>query len=121
MPKRRSRFVRFALQTSALTSIGAALAACGEQSPTPAESSNNAGAVGVAGNGVTAGAGTAGQASGSAGSGNATAGTSGSVAGNGGGIGGPGPTIVGGMLFTGSGYAILAGAPGNVLLAFGLE
>jgi polyvinyl alcohol dehydrogenase (cytochrome) len=43
------------------------------------------------------------------------------VAGKGGGIGGPGPTIVGGMLFTGSGYDILFGATGNVLLAFGLE
>lgn len=41
--------------------------------------------------------------------------------GNGGGIGGPGPTIVDGMLFTGSGYAILGGAPGNVLLAFALD
>ena len=40
------------------------------------------------------------------------------VPGNGGGIGGPGPTVAGGMLFTGSGYAILSGAPGNVLLAF---
>ncbi len=43
------------------------------------------------------------------------------VAGNGGGFGGPGPTIVDGMLFTGSGYAILGGAPGNVLLAFGVQ
>ena len=43
------------------------------------------------------------------------------VAGSGGGFGGPGPTVVDGMLFTGSGYAILGGAPGNVLLAFGLE
>ena len=29
--------------------------------------------------------------------------------------------IAGGMLFTGSGYAILSGAPGNVVLAFGLD
>ena len=43
------------------------------------------------------------------------------VAGKGGGIGGPGPTIVGGMLFVGSGYDILFGATGNVLLAFGLN
>jgi polyvinyl alcohol dehydrogenase (cytochrome) len=41
--------------------------------------------------------------------------------GNGGGFGGPGPTVVGGMLFVGSGYAILTGSPGNVLLAYGLE
>jgi len=43
------------------------------------------------------------------------------VPGNGGGFGGPGPTIVGGMLYIGSGYAILTGSPGNVLLAFGVE
>jgi polyvinyl alcohol dehydrogenase (cytochrome) len=47
--------------------------------------------------------------------------TANGVPGNGGGFGGPGPTIAGGMLFTGSGYAILSGSPGNVLLAFGLE
>ena len=41
--------------------------------------------------------------------------------GKGGGLGGPGPTIVNGMLFIGSGYDILSGATGNVLLAFGLE
>lgn len=39
----------------------------------------------------------------------------------GGGIGGGSPTIVDGMLFVGSGYAILGGSPGNVLLAFGLD
>jgi polyvinyl alcohol dehydrogenase (cytochrome) len=40
----------------------------------------------------------------------------------GGGISGPGPTIVGGMLFMGSGYAEMGiGSPGNVLLAFGIE
>jgi polyvinyl alcohol dehydrogenase (cytochrome) len=43
------------------------------------------------------------------------------VPGKGGGLGGPGPTIVNGMLFIGSGYDILSGATGNVLLAFGLE
>jgi polyvinyl alcohol dehydrogenase (cytochrome) len=43
------------------------------------------------------------------------------VAGKGGGLGGPGPTIVGGMMFIGSGYDILSGATGNVLLAFGPE
>lgn len=39
----------------------------------------------------------------------------------GGGIGGGAPTIVDGMMFVGSGYAILGGTAGNVLLAFGLE
>lgn len=39
----------------------------------------------------------------------------------GGGIGGPGVTVAGGMLFAGSGYALLSGTPGNVLLAFGVE
>jgi polyvinyl alcohol dehydrogenase (cytochrome) len=34
---------------------------------------------------------------------------------------GPGPTVVGGMLFTNSGYGQYGGRPGNVLLAFGLE
>ncbi len=43
------------------------------------------------------------------------------VRGFGGGIGGTAPTIVDGMLYMGSGYAILGGAPGNVLLAFGLD
>jgi polyvinyl alcohol dehydrogenase (cytochrome) len=43
------------------------------------------------------------------------------VPGKGGGLGGPGPTIVNGMLFIGSGYDILSGATGNVLLAFGVE
>src|SRR5262245_713362 len=43
------------------------------------------------------------------------------VPGKGGGLGGPGPTIVGGMLFIGSGYDILSGATGNVLLAFAPE
>ncbi len=39
----------------------------------------------------------------------------------GGSIGGHGPAIVGGMLFMGSGYNITLTAPGNVLLAFGVE
>ena len=43
------------------------------------------------------------------------------VRGFGGGIGGTAPTIVDGMMYMGSGYAILGGAPGNVLLAFGLD
>jgi len=39
----------------------------------------------------------------------------------GGSMGAPGPTIAGGMVFVGSGYVGLGnGAPGNVLLAFGL-
>jgi polyvinyl alcohol dehydrogenase (cytochrome) len=41
--------------------------------------------------------------------------------GAGGGIGASAPTIVDGMVYMGSGYAILGGAPGNVLLAFGIE
>jgi polyvinyl alcohol dehydrogenase (cytochrome) len=36
-------------------------------------------------------------------------------------FGGPGPTIIDGMLYTGVGYAIVGGAPGNLLLAFGIE
>jgi polyvinyl alcohol dehydrogenase (cytochrome) len=44
------------------------------------------------------------------------------VAGKGGAINGPGPVVAGGMLFMTSGYAALGGgAPGNVVLAFGLE
>jgi polyvinyl alcohol dehydrogenase (cytochrome) len=43
------------------------------------------------------------------------------VSGFGGGIGGGAPTIVDGMMYVGSGYAILGGSPGNVLLAFGLD
>ena len=42
------------------------------------------------------------------------------VAARGGSIGAHGPAIVGGMLFIGSGYAVQH-APGNVLLAFGVE
>ena len=41
------------------------------------------------------------------------------VAGEGGGFGGAAPSIVDGMLYVGSGYAILNGKAGNVLLAFG--
>jgi len=43
------------------------------------------------------------------------------VKGNGGSIDGPGPVVVGGMLFTNSGYGTFGGAPGNVLLAFAVE
>jgi polyvinyl alcohol dehydrogenase (cytochrome) len=44
------------------------------------------------------------------------------VAGKGGAINGPGPVIVGGMMFTNSGYAYLGGGlPGNVRLAFGVD
>jgi polyvinyl alcohol dehydrogenase (cytochrome) len=43
------------------------------------------------------------------------------VAAKGGSIRGPGVTVVGGTLFSGSGYGALGGMPGNVLLAFGLE
>ena len=43
------------------------------------------------------------------------------VTAKGGTLNGPGPTVVGGMLFTGSGYAVGSGMPGNVLLAFGLD
>ena len=42
------------------------------------------------------------------------------VTAKGGSISAPGPTIAGGMVFVGSGYAVLGGTPGNVLLAFGL-
>jgi polyvinyl alcohol dehydrogenase (cytochrome) len=40
---------------------------------------------------------------------------------HGGTIGGPGPVIVGGMMYTGSGYVVVGSLPGNVLLAFGVE
>ena len=40
---------------------------------------------------------------------------------HGGSIGSIGPTIAGGMVFIGSGYSVVAGTPGNVLLAFGAE
>jgi polyvinyl alcohol dehydrogenase (cytochrome) len=40
---------------------------------------------------------------------------------HGGSIMAPGPTVAGGMLFMGSGYGVVTGTPGNVLLAFGVE
>jgi polyvinyl alcohol dehydrogenase (cytochrome) len=40
------------------------------------------------------------------------------VAARGGSISAPGPTVSGGMLFVGSGYGVVDGMPGNVLLAF---
>src|SRR5262249_17774867 len=43
------------------------------------------------------------------------------VKGNGASFGGAGPSVAGGMLFVGSGYGSLAGRPGNVLLAFGVD
>jgi len=43
------------------------------------------------------------------------------VAAKGGSMGGPGPTVVGGMLFVGSGYSVTRGTPGNVLLAFSAQ
>ena len=43
------------------------------------------------------------------------------VAAKGGSINGPGPTIVGGMVFSNSGYGQFGGVVGNVLLAFGVE
>ncbi len=44
------------------------------------------------------------------------------VAAKGGSLNGPGPVVVGGMVFMNSGYAYLGyGAPGNVLLAFGVD
>jgi polyvinyl alcohol dehydrogenase (cytochrome) len=44
------------------------------------------------------------------------------VSAKGGSLNGPGPVVAGGMLFMNSGYAYLGyGAPGNVLLAFGID
>ena len=40
---------------------------------------------------------------------------------HGGALGGPGPTVVDGMVYWGSGYAILGTTPGNALLAFEAE
>jgi polyvinyl alcohol dehydrogenase (cytochrome) len=40
---------------------------------------------------------------------------------HGGSIGAPGPTVAGGMVFVGSGYAVTRGSPGNVLLAFAAQ
>jgi polyvinyl alcohol dehydrogenase (cytochrome) len=39
----------------------------------------------------------------------------------GGSIGSIGPTVAGGMVFIGSGYSVVAGLPGNVLLAFSAQ
>jgi polyvinyl alcohol dehydrogenase (cytochrome) len=44
-----------------------------------------------------------------------------SVAAHGGSIVSTGPTVAGGMLFVGSGYGVVAEAPGNVLLAFAVD
>jgi polyvinyl alcohol dehydrogenase (cytochrome) len=44
--------------------------------------------------------------------------TTNKVEAHGGSIGAPGPTVAGGMVFVGSGYAVIRGQPGNVLLAF---
>jgi polyvinyl alcohol dehydrogenase (cytochrome) len=43
------------------------------------------------------------------------------IPGKGGSIGSAGPTIAGGMLFVNSGYGVIGGTPGNVILAFGVE
>ncbi|MGH8228197.1 MAG: PQQ-binding-like beta-propeller repeat protein [Steroidobacteraceae bacterium] len=40
---------------------------------------------------------------------------------HGGSIDAPGPTVASGMLFVGSGYGVLTGIPGNVLLAFSVH
>jgi hypothetical protein len=42
------------------------------------------------------------------------------VTAKGGGLGGPGVTVAGGMVFSNSGYGVINGTPGNVLLAFGV-
>ena len=42
------------------------------------------------------------------------------VTAHGGAMNAPGVTVAGGMLFAGSGYGVVGGVPGNVLLAFGL-
>ena len=43
------------------------------------------------------------------------------VKGAGGSVDGPGPVIVNGILYVNSGYALLGGMPGNVLLAFSVD
>jgi polyvinyl alcohol dehydrogenase (cytochrome) len=43
------------------------------------------------------------------------------VTGNGGSLDGPGPVVVDGIVFVNSGYAFVAGKPGNVLLAFSVD
>ena len=40
---------------------------------------------------------------------------------NGGSLDGPGPIVAGGMLFVNSGYAVIGGMPGNVLLAYSID
>jgi polyvinyl alcohol dehydrogenase (cytochrome) len=47
--------------------------------------------------------------------------TANGVAGSGGSLDGPGPVVVDGMVFVNSGYAFVAGKPGNVLLAFSVD
>jgi polyvinyl alcohol dehydrogenase (cytochrome) len=47
--------------------------------------------------------------------------TTNQVPAKGGSMGAPGPTVAGGMLFVGSGYAVIVGTPGNALLAFAPE
>jgi polyvinyl alcohol dehydrogenase (cytochrome) len=43
-----------------------------------------------------------------------------SVSANGGSLDGAGPVVAGGMVYVNSGYPRFGGAPGNVLLAFGV-
>jgi polyvinyl alcohol dehydrogenase (cytochrome) len=43
------------------------------------------------------------------------------IKGAGGSVDGPGPVIVNGLLYVNSGYALLGGMPGNVLLAFSVD
>lgn len=47
--------------------------------------------------------------------------TANGVKGTPGSFGGSGPTVIGGMVFSGSGYSIVGGTAGNMLLAWGLE
>jgi len=47
--------------------------------------------------------------------------TANKVEAHGGSVASIGPTIANGMLFIGSGYGVISGNPGNVLLAFGVE
>jgi len=47
--------------------------------------------------------------------------TANGVKGTPGSFGGSGPTVIDGMVFSGSGYSIVGGTPGNMLLAWGLE
>ena len=43
------------------------------------------------------------------------------VKGTPGSFGGSGPTVIDGMVYSGSGYAIVGGTPGNMLLAWAVE